>query len=136
MKLLAIILFTFSMFATAQTYQGQLTVNPFSTNSVTNPSSTFYDPFINQSFNAPRLYNSQGEYRGKLSDNQYDLDSISNRYGRYGSKYSLESINNPYGAGSQYKLDSPNNPYGSGWDVYSDDGYESTLPKLKSLDDW
>ena len=43
-----------------------------------------------------------------------DLDSTSKPYGRYGSKYSSESINNPYGAGSPYKADSPTNPYGEG----------------------
>ena len=68
--------------------------------------------------NAPKLYDSEGNYRGKLSANKYDADSISNPYGRYGSKYSPDSINNPYGAGSKHRYDSPNNPYGSGWKIY------------------
>ena len=72
-------------------------------------------------FAAPELYDSQGNYRGKLSSNPYDSESVSNPYGRYGSEYSPDSINNPYGAGSEYKADSPNNPYGEGWDIYSDD---------------
>jgi hypothetical protein len=76
----------------------------YSNKSVTNPYAT----------NAPKLYDSNGNYRGKLSKNRYDPDSVSNPYGRYGSKYSPESINNPYGAGSKYKTDSPNNPYGTG----------------------
>ena len=71
--------------------------------------------------NPPKLYDSQGNYRGKLSSNPYDPESVSNPYGRYGSEYSPDSINNPYGAGSEYKADSPNNPYGEGWDIYSDD---------------
>ena len=60
-------------------------------------------------------------YLGKLSTNPYDPDSTSNPYGRYGSKYSSDSINNPYGAGSPYKSDSPNNPYGEGLSIYGDD---------------
>ena len=48
-------------------------------------------------------------------------DSVSNPYGRYGSKYSPDSINNPYGAGSRYRHDSPNNPYGEGLSIYGDD---------------
>jgi hypothetical protein len=39
---------------------------------------------------------------------------VANPYGRYGSQYSPDSINNPYGAGSRYNQDSPNNPYGNG----------------------
>ena len=66
---------------------------------------------------APRLYDSQGNYRGRLSTNPYDPDSVSNPYGRYGSPYSSESINNPYGAGSPYRNDSPYNPYGEGMTI-------------------
>lgn len=51
---------------------------------------------------APRLYNHQGEYRGRWSANRYDYESTSNPYGPYGSRYSPDSINNPYGAGSPY----------------------------------
>ena len=63
---------------------------------------------------APRLYDQQGNYRGKLSANPYDPDSTSNPYGRYGSPYSPDSIKNPYGAGSPYSPSSPTNPYGHG----------------------
>jgi hypothetical protein len=69
---------------------------------------------------APKLYNSDGQYRGRLSDNPYDADSTSNPYGRYGSEYSSDSINNPYGAGSPYRSDSPNNPYGEGLEMYGE----------------
>ena len=41
-------------------------------------------------------------------------------YGRYGSPYSSDSINNPYGAGSPYRSDSPNNPYGEGLKIYGE----------------
>jgi len=60
-------------------------------------------------------------YLGKLSDNPYRSDSTANAYGQYGSEYSPDSINNPYGAGSEFRSDSPNNPYGEGWSIYSDD---------------
>ena len=83
----------------------------YSNQSATNPYAT----------DAPRLYDSQGNYRGKLSANKYDPDSVSNPYGRYGSKYSPDSINNPYGAGSRYRADSPNNPYGQGLEIRADD---------------
>ena len=41
-------------------------------------------------------------------------DSTSNPYGRYGSPFSQDSINNPYGAGNPYSPNSPTNPYGRG----------------------
>jgi len=49
--------------------------NPFSNQSATNPYAT----------DAPRLYDQQGVNRGRLSTNQYDPDSVSNPYGRYGN---------------------------------------------------
>ncbi|MFH1952502.1 MAG: hypothetical protein ABIL06_12895 [Pseudomonadota bacterium] len=85
--------------------------SPYSSRSVTNPYAT----------DAPRLYDSQGNYRGRLSTNQFDPDSISNPFGRYGSPFSPESINNPFGAGNPYSTDSPNNPYGRGWRIESSD---------------
>ncbi|BFU88997.1 MAG: hypothetical protein NTAFB01_01840 [Nitrospira sp.] len=54
---------------------------------------------------------------GKLSANPFDPDSTANRFGRYGSPFSQDSINNQYGAGSRFKHDSPNNPYGPGWRI-------------------
>jgi hypothetical protein len=47
--------------------------------------------------------------------------TINNSTGRYGSKYSSDSINNQYGAGSPYRADCPNNPNGDGMSIYSDD---------------
>ena len=64
-----------------------------------------------------RLYDQQGNYRGKLSANPFDPDSTSNQFGRYGSPVSPESLNNQYGAGSPFRPDSPNNPYGRGWKI-------------------
>lgn len=63
---------------------------------------------------APRLYDPQGNYCGRLSVNPYDHNSTSNPYGRYGSPFSDDSINNPFGTGSLYRLSSPTNPYGHG----------------------
>jgi hypothetical protein len=63
---------------------------------------------------APRLYDQQGNYRGKLSTNPYDPDSTSNPSGRYGSPFSPDSIKNPFGAGNPYNPSSPTNPYGHG----------------------
>ena len=85
--------------------------SPYSPYSATNPYAT----------DAPRLYNSQGNYRGNLSNNPYDSDSISNPNGRYGSEFSPDSINNLNGAGNPYLSDSPNNPYGSGWTIIGND---------------
>jgi hypothetical protein len=56
-----------------------------------------------------------------LSANPYDPDSTSNPYGRYGSKYSPDSINNRYGPGNPYAPNSPNNPYGKGLSIQGAD---------------
>ena len=96
------ILFTLGVLVATASYNpaygqdlGQLSVNPYATD-------------------APKLYDEEGNYRGKLSANPYDPESVSNPYGRYGSEHSADSINNPYGAGSKYRSDSPRNPYGVG----------------------
>src|SRR5688572_14696799 len=81
--------------------------SPISPYSATNPLAT--DP--------PRLYDQEGNYRGKLSANPYDPDSTSNQFGRYGSPFSPDSLNNQFGVGSPYRFDSPNNPYGQGWRI-------------------
>ena len=55
---------------------------------------------------APRLYNQDGHYRGKLSTNQYNPNWVSSFYGRYGNPYSSEWLNNLsglYGAGNLYR---------------------------------
>jgi hypothetical protein len=127
----------------AEEYLGQLsadcldadsTCNPngqygseYSSGSINNPYGRYGSPYSNESVNnpyatdAPKLYDSQGNYRGKLSSNPFDPDSVSNPYGRYGSPYSPDSINNPYGAGSRLRIDSPNNPFGEGLSIYGDE---------------
>jgi hypothetical protein len=118
---------------------GQLSVNPYAPNSTANPYSPagspysatsvrnpygqYGSPYSDQSAtnpyatDAPKLYDEEGNYRGKLSANPYDPESVSNPYGRYGSEHSADSINNPYGAGNEYRTDSPRNPYGVGMKI-------------------
>ena len=133
--LLLLLLWPLSAFAeylgelSANPYVPASTANPFGAGSpfkldgINNPYSPYGSPFTNQSvtnpfaIDAPRLYDQQGNYRGKLSTNPYDPDSVSNPHGRYGSPYSSESLNNRYGAGNPYRSDSPTNPYGSGWRI-------------------
>jgi hypothetical protein len=81
--------------------------SPISPYSATNPLAV--DP--------PRLYDQEGNYRGKLSTNQLDPDSITNPLGRYGNPLSPDSINNPLGAGNPLDLGSPKNRFGSGWRI-------------------
>lgn len=82
--------------------------SPYKPDGLMNPYSPYGSPYSNKSWtnpyatDAPRIYDSQGRYRGKFSTNPYDPDSISNPYGRYGSPYSPDSLNNPYGAGNPY----------------------------------
>lgn len=58
------------------------------------------------------LLAADGEYIGKLSTNKYDIDSVCNKYGRYGSIYGSKSIWNQYGHyGSKYSSLSPYNIY-------------------------
>ena len=81
--------------------------SPYSNQSATNPYAT----------EVPRLYEEQGNYRGKLSTNQLDPDSISNPLGRYGSPLSPDSLNNSLGAGNPLDHGSPKNPHGRGWRI-------------------
>lgn len=65
-----------------------------------------------------------GQYLGSLSTNRYAADSVSNRYGQYGSPYSPTSVNNPYGTyGSPYSPHGATNPYAiSTPPIYASDG--------------
>ena len=44
---------------------------------------------------APIIIGPNGQYLGNLSANPYDPNSVANPYGRYGSRFSPDSINNP-----------------------------------------
>ena len=134
LSLIVFILVAFSSVSWSGQYLGNLSSNPYGSNStanpygagnpygngINNPYSQYGSQFSNKSPNnpyatdAPKLYDSQGNYRGKLSTNQFDPDSVSNPFGRYGSQFSPDSINNQFGAGNQFNPDSPNNPFGNG----------------------
>lgn len=82
--------------------------SPYKSDGLMNPYSQYGSPYSDKSWtnphatDAPKLYDSQGNYRGRLSSNPYGADSTSNPYGRYGSPYSPDSINNLYDAGNPY----------------------------------
>ena len=82
--------------------------SPYKADGLMNPYSPYGSPYSNKShtnpyaIEAPKLYDQQGNYRGRLSANPYDPESTSNPYGRYGNRYSPESVNNPFGAGNPY----------------------------------
>ena len=101
-------------------------VGPYGTLSLSsprNPIGIYGSPISPYSANnplaidAPRLYDQQGNYRGKLSTNHLDPDSISNPIGRYGSPLSPDSLNNSLGAGNPLDPGSPKSPYGRGWRI-------------------
>lgn len=63
---------------------------------------------------SPHLRSNDGKdlYLGNLNSNQFDVNSVANPFGQYGSKYSPLSINNQFGTyGSRYSPYSPSNPY-------------------------
>ena len=101
-------------------YIGNYSANPYAPKAEPQPRGTFTNPYGDSS-NSPRLYDSQDQFRGNLNTNRSDPDSVANPYGRYGSRYSDDSINNRTGAGSRYNDDSPNNRYGDGLRIYRPD---------------
>lgn len=114
--------------------------NPYSPNSINNQYGTYGNPHSSKSVtnpyatDTPKLYDSEGNYRGKLSSNPYDPESVSNPYGRYGNPHSADSINNPYGAGNPHRADSPTNPYGTGWKIVDDEESSDDDPIYASPD--
>lgn len=95
----------------------------------------------------------QWEYRGQLSSNEYHPDSTANEYGRYGSPYSPDSINNPYRVprspngpmlqskdgrflgrlnDNPYDPDSVSNPYGRYGSEYSPDSINNPYGRYGS----
>jgi hypothetical protein len=110
---LAVVAITLATNATAQTYLGNLSANPYLPKAPPQPANTFNNPYGNSS-NSPQLFNSQGQFRGNLNSNQFDPNSVANPFGQYGSRFSPDSINNTFGAGNPFNQDSPNNPFGNG----------------------
>lgn len=100
------------------TYIGNYSANPYAPRIEPQRPGAFTDRFGDATI-SPRLYDSRGQFRGNLNANRYDPDSVANPYGRYGSRYSEDSINNRYGAGSRYNNDSPQNRYGQGLRIYT-----------------
>ncbi len=105
MKILLITLLALALSAPAladKTYLGKLSANPYEADSTSNPygehGSEYAPDSINNRYgrygsefsnespnnpyatNPPKLYDSQGNYRGKLSSNPYDPDSVSNQH--------------------------------------------------------
>jgi len=62
--------------------------------------------------NSPKIYAPDGTYLGNLNSNRYDPNSISNPYGRYGSKFSPDSVNNKFGRYGNPFSPQYSNPYG------------------------
>lgn len=62
--------------------------------------------------NSPKIYAPDGTYLGNLNSNRYDPNSISNPYGRYGSKFSADSVNNEFGRYGNPYSSQYSNPYG------------------------
>lgn len=72
-----------------------------------------YIAFTRPAQAAPEIYDSvTGQYLGNLSSNEFDPNSVSNKFGRYGSEFSPDSINNKFGIyGSPYSNSSVNNEF-------------------------
>lgn len=103
--------------AQSGSYIGNYSANPYAPKVEPQPRGSFTAPY-GDSTDSPQLYGSQGRFRGNLNSNRADPDSVANPYGRYGSKYSEDSINNRYGAGTRYNSDSPNNRTSEGLRIY------------------
>ncbi len=88
--------------------------NPNTVGGINSPDSQYGDAYSNESANnpdasnAPKLYDSKGNYRGRLSNDPYDPESISNPTGAYGSDMQNMQPDDP---------DNPNNPYGNGMTI-------------------
>lgn len=113
--LIAVVGFAWALTAQAACpYEPQCLNNPYGAGSpyapdgLNNPYSQYGSPYSNKSHtnpyatDAPKLYDSNGQYRGRLSANEFDPDSTSNKFGRYGSEFSPDSINNQFGAGNPF----------------------------------
>lgn len=60
------------------------------------------------------LFSNNNKFHGCLDCSSYDSESVCNKYGTFGNKYSSDSIWNRYGIGSRYETSSPFNRYGDG----------------------
>jgi hypothetical protein len=63
----------------------------------------------------PEIRSKDGKYLGDASSNQFDPNSVSNPFGKYGNQFEKDSINNQFGRyGSPFSDDSVNNPFAKG----------------------
>ena len=85
--------------------------NPYKADGLMNPYSPYGSPYSNRSWNnpfatePPKIYDRQGNYRGRLSTNPFHPDSISNPFGRYGNPYSYENLMRRFGVGIPYSTE-------------------------------
>ena len=85
--------------------------NPYKVDGLMNPYSPYGSPYSNRSWTnpfatePPKIYDRQGNYRGRLSTNPFHPDSISNPFGRYGKPYSYENLMRRYGVGIPYSTE-------------------------------
>ena len=83
--------------------------SPYKSNGLMNPYSQYGSPYSNKSHtnpyatNAPKVYDSNGNYKGRLSNNPYDPESTGNPYGKYGNPYG-NTINNPMNKNKTYYI--------------------------------
>ncbi len=68
------------------------------------------------------LFSDNQNFHGCLDCGKYDSNSVCNKFGNYGSKYSSDSIWNKYGVGSKYNSDSPFSKYGQGLKIVDRQG--------------
>ncbi len=68
------------------------------------------------------LFSDDNTFHGCLDCNKYESESVCNKYGTFGSKYSSVSIWNKYGLGSKYDDNSPFSKYGNGLKVVDTKG--------------
>ncbi len=116
---------------------GNLNLNPYDPDSVSNPYGRYGSPYSPDSIHnpygvygspyspysvrnpyttrAPAIVAPDGKFLGRFGSNPFDPDSTANPYGRYGSPYSPDSIQNFYGPyGSPYSPSGVRNPMGTG----------------------
>ena len=85
--------------------------NPYKVDGLMNPYSLYGSPYSNRSWTnpfatePPKIYDREGNYRGRLSTNPFHPDSISNPFGRYGNPYSYENLMRRYGVGIPYSTE-------------------------------
>ena len=85
--------------------------NPYKADGLMNPYSLYGSPYSNRSWTnpfatePPKIYDRDGNYRGRLSTNPFHPDSISNPFGRYGNPYSYENLMRRYGVGIPYSTE-------------------------------